>query len=374
MGISTASSENQSTASSKKILIAPLNWGLGHATRVIPVIRELLNRRNKIVIAASGGPLSLLRREFPELEYIEFPDYGMSYSKYISPVLKTVILSPLLLYRINSERRRLRKIVKIHKIDFIISDNRYGLYHPSIPSVLITHQILIKPPRFFAWTESYIWWLVTGRAQKFTFTWIPDNPAEPFLSGDLSHKFPIPYNGRFIGLLSSIKKPGKIENFDILIMISGPEPARSNFEKIVMAQIEKIQDKKTVILLGKPENSEEYSGIKIRDNIRVYSHCSREKISSLMAGADMIISRPGYTTVMEVAALGKKAHWVPTPGQTEQEYLAGYLEKKGWYAFSREKDFDISGAVMNKESYNPPKFTGGKDLLSGAVDELLSIE
>jgi len=351
--------------SAKKILICPLNLGLGHATRVIPVVQRLIELGHHVIIGADGRAEALLKSEFSDLEFINFPDYGIRYSNYFSPVTSLFFQFPKLIYGIFRENRRLRNIIDKFHINIVISDNRYGLYSNKVPTVLITHQILIKPPSWLKFFDIWIWWIVTGWAQKFTHTWIPDRQNAPYLSGDLSHKYPLPENGKYIGLLAAVTDE-KPEISDLLILISGPEPARTEFERIVLDQLNGLVNIKTVVLLGKPEGGKERSG-----PYTIFSHLDRKRISALIKGANLIISRPGYTTVMEVAVLGKKAFWVPTPGQTEQEYLCKYLAERGMYRYTQQKKLDLANVISNQSDYPQLKISDDKEELFAALDLLL---
>ena len=351
--------------SAKRILICPLNLGLGHATRIIPVVQRLSELGHYVIIGAEGRAEALLKSEFTDLEFINFPDYGIRYSRYFSPVTSLFLQLPKLISGIFRENRRLKKIINEFQIDIVISDNRYGLYSKQASTVLITHQILIKPPSWLNFFDIWMWWIVTGWVQKFTYTWVPDRQNAPYLSGDLSHKYPLPENGKYIGLLAAVTDEVP-EICDLLILISGPEPARTEFERIVLGQLKSLVNIKTVVLLGKPEGETEHSG-----SYAIFSHLSRKRISALIKGAGLIISRPGYTTVMEVAVLGKKALWVPTPGQTEQEYLCKYLAEQDMYRYTQQKKLDLSNAISIQSSYPQPKINDDKEKLFAALDLLL---
>ena len=354
-----------------KILICPLNWGLGHGTRDIPIINWLLARDFDIIIGASGRTLELLKGEFKDLAFIEFPDYNIRYSKFLPAGLSILLQLPKIIVGIFKEQYRLKRIIKEYEIAGIISDNRYGLYSKDIPSVLITHQVLIKPPSLFSFLEIWIWVISAFWAQKFTHTWIPDYSEKNNLSGDLSHKYPLPDNGVFIGPLAAVDSHVDLNRCDILILLSGPEPARTQLEKIVLGQLDLVPDLKIAVLLGKPEKS----GFQIRsqDNHRIFNHLSRKEINRYMNGAELVISRPGYTTVMEVAKLSKKAIWIPTPGQTEQEYLVKHFSAIGIYQSYKQNSFNLAEAWNNKENLNKFKFEDDSALFENTISEFVSI-
>ena len=127
---------------SGKILVAPLNWGLGHAARCIPIINELLKENFKPVLASDGPALELLRREFPELETLELPSYNIKYSKKLW--LGLLLRVPHIIKTIIKEKKFIAGYLKHHQLEGIISDNRFGLRHPSVPSVYISQ---LDPPK-----------------------------------------------------------------------------------------------------------------------------------------------------------------------------------------------------------------------------------
>ena len=247
----------------KRILIAPLDWGLGHATRCIPIIKYLLEKKFEVIIAADGRPLQLLQKEFPALEFVVMPGYNISYPKNGSMVLKMAAQIPKILSGIKKENELLKKIIKEKKIDAVISDNRFGLWSKEVPCVFMTHQLMIKSP----FGEKFIHELNKKYISKYTECWVPDVAGKSNLSGDLSHKFPLPANAKFVGILSRFDNrrfaPQRNTHFyDVAAIISGAEPQRTIFEKIVSGQL-KNSELNTLIIAGKPEV---YHGKKICRN------------------------------------------------------------------------------------------------------------
>jgi hypothetical protein len=242
----------------KRILICPLDWGLGHATRCIPVIRHFLNRDAEIIIAADGRSLELLKQEFPQLNYVVFSGYNINYPDKGSMILKMILSAPKIIKGIKKEHFELDQIITDHKIDTVISDNRYGCWNKKTKNIFITHQLMIKSP----FAEKLLHKIVLNHVKNFNECWVPDLATHDNLSGDLAHKYELPQNAFFIGFLSRFKME-KTENtmkltasqkYDLLVIISGPEPQRSNFERMIIAQVYQT-DFKTLIILGKPEVS-----------------------------------------------------------------------------------------------------------------------
>lgn len=355
--------------SDERILFCPLNWGLGHGSRDIPIIRLFTGMGYTVLIAASGRTYDLLKKEFPSLNFTHFPDYNIKYSSILPAAISVLLQVPKITMAIIKEHFAIKKLITKNNISAIISDNRYGLFSDKVPSVFISHQILIKPPKIFSFIEIWLWLFTASFAQKHTFSWIPDVEGVVNLSGELSHKFPLPANGRFIGPLADINDDVEPIACDMLVLISGPEPARSAFEKLVLMQLEKLPEKKVVVLLGKPEGEGLSKDLNRLPGHQIFEHLERKDLARYLKGAELIVSRSGYTTVMEVAHLGKKAVWVPTPGQTEQEYLANHLSDLGYYRSIRQKDFNLTDMWENRAEIKGLKIESNRRELIAAVGE-----
>jgi len=327
---------------SKRILIAPLDWGLGHATRCIPIVRHLLSTGNQPIIAASGRPLLLLKSEFPEVESVEFEGYNISYPEGSGMVWKMFKSTPHILRRIKEEHSELDKMIDGLKLDAVISDNRFGLYTDKVPCVYMTHQVMIKAPFF----ETMLYRLHTDYMRKFRSVWVPDF-EENGLSGDLAHKFPLPRNGEYIGSLSRFSATEYELKTDVLIIISGPEPQRTRFEKLVLKQLKDF-DGTSVAVLGKPDKAED----RVEGKIRIFSHLTAEELEKQIATARLVVSRSGYSTIMDLSALGKQAVFVPTSGQTEQEYLAQKYHQYGMHMMMKQRDFELQKAWDKRTDFS----------------------
>lgn len=333
----------------KRILICPLDWGLGHATRCIPIIRLLIKKGAAVVIAADAGPLALLKQEFPQLTFIQLKGYDIQYPKSGSMKIKMLLSIPKIVTGIKEEHSQLDKIIDEHKIDIVISDNRYGCWSKKVKSIFITHQLMIKAPI----GESVLHKKVLKYTDNYDECWVPDMDGVANLSGDLAHKYPLPKNTFFVGVLSRFSKlppfdsaQGDNTKYKLVAIISGPEPQRSIFEKLVLEQL-KQTDLKALVVCGKA-SEEKNQTIK---NIKIVSHLKSDKMQAAIQNADIILSRSGYSTVMDLASLGKKVVFVPTPGQTEQEYLAEFFMKKG-IAFSQtQSSFDLKIALEKSKNY-----------------------
>src|SRR5580765_7615274 len=126
------------------VLVAPLDWGLGHATRCIPVIRELISQGVRVSIASSGPQKLLLLAEFPELDFYELPGYEIRYRRGIFLKWDLFFRIPVILKRIKRENRWLNDFLKKNNIDAVISDNRFGFFHQGPICVYLTHQLSVQ--------------------------------------------------------------------------------------------------------------------------------------------------------------------------------------------------------------------------------------
>jgi hypothetical protein len=306
------------------ILIAPLNWGLGHATRCVPIIRDHLANGQRVVLAADGDALSWLKSEFPELKAIRLPGFSIQYSASDYQLFAMVRQLPKIIAGTIREHRQLKKLIREENIQTVISDNRFGLWNKSVKSIYITHQLLIRAP--YQWMEPLLWLCHRWIINRYDECWIPDIEGEGNLSGELSHKYPLPPNARFIGWLSRFPSTNAIpvkKNYTTLCLISGPEPHRTLFEQSL---IERFKDsaEPTLIVRGKPGNCISESAI---GNIDLVPVLSSGELKTHLLQTPNIFCRSGYSTLMDLKLLEREANLFPTPGQPEQEYLAG-LHKK----------------------------------------------
>ena len=324
----------------KNVLICPLNWGLGHATRCVPIIRELLESGDNVIIAADKAPLAFLKKEFPGLTFIQLAGFKPLYSKGNSQVFQLLKSIPNALLNFKKEHKAIEKIVDDYKIDLIISDNRFGCWSKKVHSIYITHQLNIQVPKFFKWTSPIINQLHKHYIKKYDELWIPDVENEPSLSGNLSHPANIKIKTKYIGFLSRFSSEIKdeIKSIEYLVILSGPEPQRSIFEDIIIKQANDIQGN-IVILRAKPEENKIPSNAP--KNIVFFNHVDDETFVKIVARSKNIICRGGYSSLMDLITLNRNAYLVPTPGQTEQEYLAEYLTEKGLFNHCKQKDFKL---------------------------------
>ena len=317
-----------------KIIVAPLNWGLGHATRCIPIINALVDQDYDPVIASDGVALALLKKEFPSVKTEELPSYNVAYAKKASNFkLKMLLNSPKIAHAITAEKKAVKRIIESGDFYGIISDNRMGVRHKNIPSVFITHQLTVLSGN----TTSISTKVHTRYIKKFDVCWVPDMADDPNLSGELGHpkrnNIPVTY----LGPLSRFNYQNLPKKYDIMVLLSGPEPQRTMLEKKLFQEFEN-SDKKIVFVRGVIERTHKTH---IKNNITVHNYLTGNILQNTINSSNVIISRSGYTTVMDLAKLKKKAFFIPTPGQFEQEYLAERLTRNKLVPSCNQHEFTL---------------------------------
>jgi len=329
------------------VLIAILNWGLGHATRSIPIIDAFLSNDYDVHIASDGESLNLLKKEYPNLKFYTLPEYNIKYT-HKSILLNVLGSSMSILRAIFKEKTILNSIVEKIRPNIIVSDNRYGIRSKSVKSVLITHQLNIKlgSAILAKIATGFIGFLIW----KFDEIWIPDYNDSASLSNELS-KNKMTNKVKYIGPISRLTPLDMEKKYDIAVILSGPEPQRTKFEKKIFEQLIDIEDK-VIVIRGKVDDEGAYSE---KANVEVKNYLLSDEINTVINQSDIIISRSGYTTIMDLAVLGKKAIFVPTPGQTEQEYLAEYLKAKKFYYSCSQDDFELKSALERSKDYSGVK-------------------
>ncbi|OWP84009.1 glycosyltransferase [Flavobacterium davisii] len=349
---------------SKNILVAPLNWGLGHATRCIPIIKALLTQGMNPIIASDGEALELLKFEFPSLTFITLPSYKIKYpkkGKYFK--WKLFLFSHKILRACFLERMATKKIIKAYNIQGIISDNRLGIYSKKKPSIFITHQLNVLTGNT-TWITS---WLHQQVIKQYDACWVPDFSGNQNLTGLLGHlKKPLP-NVLYLGPISRFKKQLLNIRYDLMVILSGPEPQRSLLEEKLIRELQNYNGS-ILFIKGKVDKQQK---INTEGIFTFYNFMNTQQLEVAFNSSQYIICRSGYTTVMDLAYLGKKAFFIPTPGQYEQEYLAHKLSLEQIIPYCIQDEFslqklekivDFKGFIQFNNKINWEKYFGIFDL------------
>jgi len=337
------------------ILVAPLNWGLGHATRSIPIIDYLLERGCTVSLAGDGRALQLLQHQYPSLSSWELPAYNAVYAKNGYFVLGLLPQIPHILRAIRAEHTALAKLIDTHKIDGVISDNRYGLWSDKVPTAFICHQLALLLPPLMSWMRYFVYRLHLSYIQRFGECWIPDTGDDNNLSGKLSHQYALPASTHFLGSLSRFAYTPEaaafsypeldVSELDILVVLSGPEPQRSLFQELVRKQA-LLLNRKVWIVEGKPE----LRRVEKEANLYKISFMGTNDLALAYRKAKVVVSRSGYSSLLDYAAIGcEKLILIPTPGQTEQEYLAKRLSKNHIAVSQPQSAFALSQCLQEVE-------------------------
>ena len=360
-----------------RIFVSPLDWGLGHAARCIPIIRYLLDKKIEVIIGAEGAHLLFLKEHFPGCEFIDFPGYRISYSNTLPVGVKVLLQLPQMISAIKKEHEILTDLIKEKKIDAVISDNRYGLWNKNIPSVIITHQLNIQAPA----GDSLLSKTVYNYIRHFNECWISDYAGKENLSGALSHPIPQGLNAKYIGPLSRFQpQNAKAEKIiagraptDLLIILSGPEPQRTKLEEIILKQLQDLPAVKAFIIQGLPGATHPPTpSLPSREggHVEIAPHLPDTEFLGKILSSDIILSRPGYSTLMDLDTIGwKKSIFIPTPGQTEHEYLGKLLREKGLAVTYTQKGFSLKEALEKAKQLKPVQSNYKKEDFKKVVDE-----
>jgi UDP-N-acetylglucosamine transferase subunit ALG13 len=338
----------------KKVLIAPLDWGLGHATRCIPVITAFIELGYHVTIATEGAHELILREAFPGLTFLRLKGYQIRYSKKADGfALIMIIQIPRILYNIFREFWWLYKTNRRQQFDLIVSDNRLGFFHFKTPSVFITHQLNLQTP--YGWSTRWLQWIQYSWFKLFyDMVWVPDMEGDQNLSGILGNpilKPSVPV--WYMNCLSRLKAyatgsvDGQQPTHLFVGIVSGPEPQRSIFQEVLWVEGNGLYQPFKLIAgtAGQPNNHA------VSEFGSIVPHLGGPDLVKAIENAKYIISRGGYTSLMELIPLNKPLILVPTPGQTEQEYLAKRWQEKGWAIAYDQSAFHLEKALKDAANF-----------------------
>ena len=323
-----------------------LNWGLGHASRSLPLIRKYLELGYEVISASDGEALYMLRKELPGQKVLQLPGYGIHYSSRYMP-FNMLRYGPGMLKAMKTEHELTQAIVKRENIDCIISDNRYGCYSEDVPSALITHQLQVFTGQKLL--DIYIRRQIRGWCRKFSEIWIPDQAPPDNITGELSGVDTAPVPKYYLGIISELTCKPSPNAYDAIAVISGPEPQRTNFEELVIKQLSALSGKYAVVC-GRPGTDET---IREENNLTIIPYMTRAQLSGLLDKTEIVIARSGYTTLMDLANTGHKAILCPTPGQYEQIYLADRLATLNQCIYKRQENINLSQALIDVQKVQP---------------------
>lgn len=333
------------------------------------MVRYLLQQGIDVLFAGNEWQRQYVTASIPGLPTIHLDGYNVWYSKtgigFIPSLFRQL---PGLLQTISREHKWLQEIAAQHHIDAVITDNRYGLYHPNIPSVIMTHQVVPQT----GWgpiADKTLQWLHAEQLHRFDNCWIVDVEGEPNLAGSLSHPRHKAANAQYIGLLSQLTTLPATEEH-LLVLLSGPEPQRTMLSDILWMQLQN-SDRKIVFVEGSNRVKRE----SIPAHIDYYQRLTADELNPILAASEIVICRSGYSTLMDLALFGKKAIMIPTPGQAEQEYLARHLHQEGVWLHAPQKRLDINKALQDVAHFPFRKlsFDKGFDQYKAVIDNWLTI-
>lgn len=305
----------------QRILIAALDWGMGHTTRCVAVIKQLMAQNNMVFFAGNEQQTRFMRREFDGLKTLDLEGYGVQLDARKSTYWQMFVQLGKIKRTIKREQLFVANTVQELKIDVVISDNRYGFFSTVVPSVFICHQLRLKLPFMAGLVNRRL----KGWIERFQCIWIPDRANNPLCGDLLLARFKIP--AHFIGLLCRFKPVSAERQYDLIGIVSGPEPERSRFARQLETYL--IRQKQSAALVGHAGNVK---------GITYFLDPTTDELGALLAAGGLIVSRAGYTTIMEMTVLQKKAVLIPTPGQFEQQYLASTIQQ-GQLRFVSEAEF-----------------------------------
>ena len=330
-------------------MVAPLDWGLGHTTRCVPIIRWLQRQGHVVVVAGNEAQLSFIDKIFSGIERIHLEGYNIRYAQN-DRMGKAVLLGqvPAICISIKKEHLWLEQNIKTIAPDFIISDNRYGLYFKGIPSIILTHQLMVQTGMGNL-ANQLTQKLHYNFLKHFDEVWVPDVETSPNLGGALAHCDKLPPTTKYIGLLSQFEglPDSNTVGSKLLIMLSGPEPQRTILADILWQQCLALQ-RQVIFVAG---SSSAAAPTHIPAHIRYYTRSGGSELAGFIAEAEIVVCRSGYSSLMDLVLLGKKAILIPTPGQTEQAYLARHLEQEGIFLGAEQSNFNLSVALKKAEDF-----------------------
>lgn len=373
------------------VLISPLDWGMGHTTRCIPIIKALTNLSCSLLLACNSSQQKILSKEFPDIPIVPLKGYNISYRKgKLGTLIKIIRQIPKILTSIKEERYFLEDFMAVNEVDIIISDNRYGLFHPKAYSVIMTHQLGLKSG-IGKWADRQAQRQLYRFISLFDLCLVPDQKEPNSLAGELSNPAVLPIKPvKYIGPLTRFEtrsrhrdrsKYGTInsgkEIRKVLAILSGPEPQRTILEEKILKQAQKLEYDFTIVRgVGSEQSANENSSLisHIREDsaIKILDYADSLELEKLIDENDLVICRSGYSSVMDLLVKGKKTIMIPTPGQGEQEYLAKRLSEKGYIIAAKQKNFKLEKLLQQAGQYSFKEFPFEQQRINSDTNNLNS--
>ncbi len=338
----------------RKILYKVLNWGLGHYMRSLPILRELVGRGHEVTVASSGRIVDVVRLELGDaVRVVEAPDINSTWGRECHWILllPKLWLLPDTLYRLRLEKRWVAQQVRREGYDLVLSDSCFGAACPDVPSYLLGHHLRVYWFLRYEWLARMNEWALSHFINAFDKILVPDYDGEDNLAGSLAHGFKTidATKIRYIGILSDFQRIDCEQDIDVLFSISGAEPQRTVFRNSVMSALDRLEGK-IAVTCGRPEMAGSLGGRS--RNVEVYEFLTKPGRDELMNRARTVVSRAGYSTIMDLAQLGKRALLIPQRNQTEQEYLACYHRERGnYHTVDLLKQVDWEQDIMKAREY-----------------------
>lgn len=349
----------------KRVLVCVLDWGLGHATRSIPVIRELQRQGAQVILASSRDAGLLLRQEFPALDYHELPGYSPVYQSEGSLLLTLASQGFKFAAAIRQEHRWVEELVRRHQVNLVISDNRFGCFSAQVPSVFVTHQYQVRLPNPWSVAERLVNRWLASHYNNYQHVWVPDQPDSGLTSPFVPVRAPVTH----VGWLSRFAREGDATpGWDLVATVSGPEPQRKKFADQLTRELA-ASGQRALLVTGQPGAATREE----RGRVEIVNHLPAKNLEQALRGADVIIARSGYSTIMDLIALGKRAVLVPTPQQPEQILLARKLHEWKVAFCPDQQNFTVEKALQEvRQVRGFGFFTMEHGLLQSAIRNVLS--
>jgi UDP:flavonoid glycosyltransferase YjiC (YdhE family) len=303
--------------SNQKVLISPLNWGMGHVARSIAIIQQLIDQQNQVFVACEDDQKAVFECYFSQLHFISHRPYPFQFSGKGKWAWDLFRQRKKLLERFAEENNEVTVYISDFQIDVVISDHRYGFFSTTKPSIFITHQLHLP----LKWFQKPMQFIHQKLLQNFSSVWVLDEENSS-LAGKLSEK--IKHKDlHYIGWKSRFQLSGHDSKAcDNLYLVSGPLPYSQDFLNECVEMAWQKSGNNVCIF---PSNL--VLPLQLPLNLTCLPANDWQDVDAYFRGARFIISRAGYTTIMDLKVLNKKSMLIATPGQAEQEYLVTLVLK-----------------------------------------------